>query len=188
MRNGQQTGELPWKSLTRKQIYYSVLFAKKKSIQGIIKEIEEVCEKVKSYDCVHRYLRFLGAKPFHQVPSPFISTVNVNDRLWFVNYLSKWDIEDFMNLAPSDEFFIYVSCCPNYQNDWIWTIDIDDIPENVKVRQSSKHPACIRIFLLFTAKKMLPVVKDEGHKWSGDYFIEVILAQHVILLLKNSRF
>ncbi len=41
-------------------------FAKKKSIQGIIKQIEEVREKVKSYGCVHRYLKFLGAKPFHQ--------------------------------------------------------------------------------------------------------------------------
>ncbi len=69
-------------------------FVKKKSIRGIIKDIEEVCEKVKSYGCVHRYLRFLGAKPFHHVPSPLISIANVDDRLWFVNYLSEWDIED----------------------------------------------------------------------------------------------
>ncbi len=47
-------------------------FAKQKRIQGIIKEIEEVHEKVKSYGCVHRYLRFLGAKPFHQIPNPLI--------------------------------------------------------------------------------------------------------------------
>ncbi len=37
-------------------------FAKKKIIRGIIKEIEEVFEKVKSYGCVHRYLTFLDAK------------------------------------------------------------------------------------------------------------------------------
>ncbi len=68
---------------------------------------------------------------------------------------------------------------------YVWAIDINDIPENVEVRQSSKHPACIRIFLLFTAKKMLWVVKDQGQKWSGDYFREVILAQHIIPFLKN---
>ncbi len=142
-------------------------FAKKKSIQEIIKEIEEVREKVKSYGCIHKYLRLLDAKPFHQIPSPLISIENVDDRLWFVNYLSEWDIEDFIHLAHSDEIFIYESRRPNYQNDWIWAIDINDIPENVKVRQSSKHPACIVIFLLFTAKKMLCVVKDQGQKWSG---------------------
>ncbi len=116
-----------------------------------------------------------------------ISTENVDNRLWFVNYLSKWDIEDFMNLAPSDEFFINQSRRPNYQNDRIWTIDIDDIPEHVKVRQHSKDPACIGIFLLFTAKKMLWVVKDQVQKWSGDYLREVILAQHVMAFLKNPR-
>ncbi len=141
---------------------------------------------MKSFGCVHRYLRFLGAKPFHQVPYPLISKANVDNRLWFVNYLSEWDIEDFMHLAPSDEFFIYESRRPNYQNDRIWAIDIDDIPENVKVRQRSKHPAGIRIFVLFAAKKMLWVVKDQGQKWSGDYLKEVIV-QHVIPFLKNPR-
>ncbi len=102
--------------------------------------------------------------------NPLISTANVEHILWFVNYLSEWDIEDIMHLAPSDEFFIYESRRSNYQNDWIWAIDIDDIPENVKVRQSSKHHACIGIFLLFTEKKMLWVVKDHGEKSSGNYF------------------
>ncbi len=50
------------------------------------------------------------------------------------------------------------------KNDRIWAIELDNIPKNVQVRQSSKHPACIRIFLLFSVKKMLWVVKDEGQK------------------------
>ncbi len=158
-------------------------FAKKKSIRGIIKEIEDVHEKVKS--CVHRYLRFLGAKPLHQVLSPLMSTANVDDRLWFVKFFSEWDIEDFMHLAPSHNFFIYESNLSKYQCDRIWAID--DISENVKVRQSSKHSACIRIFLLFTGKKMLYIVKDLGQKWSGDYFRDVLLAQDVILFSKNPR-
>ncbi len=144
------------------KIFIQSCFEKKKSIQGIIKEIEEVCEKMTSYCCVHRYLRFLDAKPFHQVPSPLISIENVDDRLWFVNYLSKWDIEDLMHLASSDEFFIFKSNRSNYQNDRIWAIDNDDFTENVKVKQSSKHPSCIGIFFLFTVKKMLWLVKDQG--------------------------
>ncbi len=104
-----------------------------------------------------------------------------------MNYLSEWDIEDIMHMALSDEFFINKSHCLNYQNDRILVIDIVDIPENVKVRQSSKHPACIRIFLLFTMKKMLCVVKYQEQKWNGDYFREVIHAQHVIPFMKNPR-
>ncbi len=51
------------------KIIFSPALQKRKSVQRIIKEIEEVCEKVKSYGCVYRYLRFFGTKPFNQVPS-----------------------------------------------------------------------------------------------------------------------
>lgn len=184
--NSKQESHHESLSQESKEIIQSWL-KKKKSIRELIEQIEQVRGKVKSYGSIHRYLRSLGAKPFHQVPRPLISKTNREDRLWFVNYLSNWDIDDFMHLAPSDEFFIYESRRPNYQNDRIWALDIDDIPEDVKVRQTSKYPACIGIFLLFTANKLLWVVKDQGQKWSGDYFREVILAQHVIPFLKNPR-
>ena len=111
---------------------------------------------------MHRYLRSLGANPFHQISKPLISIVNVEGRLWFVNHLKEWDIEYFMHLAPSDEIFIYESRRSNYRIDRIWAIDIDDISKDVRARQSSKHPACIGIFMLFTAKKLLWVIKEQG--------------------------
>ena len=118
------------------------------------------------------------------ISKPLISIANVEGRLWFVNYLKELDIEDFMHASRTVRW-IFLSMRTVIQTIkmieyWQLLVDIDDISEDVRVRQSSKHSACIEIFLLFTAKKMLWVIKEHGLKGSGNYFIETILAQYVI--------
>ena len=76
---------------------------------------------------------------------------------------------------------------PNFQNDRIWALRNDDIPEELKQRQVSKHPKCLGIFVMFTAKRMLVVVKENGESWSGQYFRDIVLAEHVIPFLKDGQ-
>ncbi|CAF1488651.1 unnamed protein product [Adineta ricciae] len=44
---------------------------------------------------------------------------------------------------------------------------------------------CIGIFIMFTAKKILWVLKEEEQFWDGAYFREIILQQHVFPFLRN---
>ena len=44
---------------------------------------------------------------------------------------------------------------------------------------------CIGVFLCFTAKRMVWVVKENGQSWDGDYFRGTILIDNVMLFLKN---
>ena len=50
-----------------------------------------------------------------------------------------------------------------------------------------KNQACIGILFIFTAKKLLWVIKDKGESWTGEYFRDVILMEHVILFLKDEK-
>ena len=169
------------------QIIVSSLAKEKKSIRKLQKDILEIRGKRRSYGAIRNFLVSLGAKPFHQTPGPKISQKNKEDRLWFCDYLSNWEDDDFLFVAPSDEFYIYEERRPNFQNDRIWALNIDDIPEEVKVRGVSKHPKCVGVFLMFTAKRLMWVVKEKGCSWDGNYFRQEILAHNVIPFLKNKR-
>ena len=92
-----------------------------------------------------------------------------------------------MLVAPSDEFFIYQDRRPNYKNDIIWALNIEDIPDEVKTRQISKHTKCIGVFLCFTAKRLMWVTKEAGQSWTGDYFRDNVLSKEVIPFLKDRR-
>ena len=82
--------------------------------------------------------------------------------MWFCDFLGEWDPEDFLFLAPSDEFFIYETRKPNSQNDRIWALNIKDIPQELKVREIGRSTKYIGVFLCFTAKRMMWVVKENG--------------------------
>lgn len=172
-------------SLESQEIITSGLAKERKSIRGLQKEIERVRGKKKSTTTIHRFLHSIGAQAFHQTPAPRISEKNKEDRLWFCDFLKNWDEDDFLFLAPSDEFFVYEDRRPNFQNDRIWAQNINDIPEELKLREKSKHPSCVGIFLMFTAKRLMWVIKDKGQSWDGTYFRDVVLVQHVIPFLKN---
>lgn len=169
------------------EIITSTLAKEKKSIRALQKEIEDVRGKRRSTGAIFNFLHSIGAKPFHQIRGPKISAKNVEDRMWFCEFLEDWDEDDFLFLAPSDEFFIYEERRPNYQNDRVWALDNSDIPQELKIREVSKHPKCVGVFLLFTAKRLMWVVKEKGESWNGQYFREVILKEHVIPFLKDKN-
>ncbi|CAF3163083.1 unnamed protein product [Rotaria sp. Silwood2] len=50
-----------------------------------------------------------------------------------------------------------------------------------------KHQPCIEIFIMFTAKKLLWVIKDKDESWISQYFRDKILTQNVFPLLKNKE-
>ncbi|CAF1074391.1 unnamed protein product [Adineta ricciae] len=54
-------------------------------------------------------------------------------------------------------------------------------------REIVKNQACIRIFVIFTAKKLHWVIKDKGESWTGQYFRDKILTENVIPFLKNKK-
>lgn len=101
------------------------------------------------------------------------------------DWLSEWTDEDFLHLAPSDEFFDFAIRKPNFQNDRIWAKDTEDIAEDERYREIVRNPTCIGIFILFTAKKLLWVLKEKGESWDGGYFRETILKENVIPFLND---
>ena len=88
-------------------IITTTLAREKKSIRALQKEIEDIRGKKRSTGAIFNFLHSIGAKPFHQIRGPKISAKNVEDRMWFCEYLEDWDEDDFLFLAPSDEFYIY---------------------------------------------------------------------------------
>ena len=99
------------------EIITSTLAKEKKSIREFQREIEEVRGKKKSVGAIFNFLHSIGAKPFHQITKPKLSAKNVEDKICFCDYLADWDENDFLFLAPSDEFFIYEERRANFQND-----------------------------------------------------------------------
>ena len=148
-------------------------------------DLQQRRKKKHSYGTVYNFLREEKAKAFHIVSKPKISARSVENRLQFCDYLRDWDENDFMHLAPSDEFFVYAERKFNFQNDRIWAYSLDDIAYEDRVREKSKYPTCIGIFLIFTAKKLTWVIKEKGESWDGDYFRDKVLADVVIPFLRN---
>jgi hypothetical protein len=101
-------------------------------------------------------------KPFHVIPKALKSETHISDRLWLCNWLRDWTEEDFVHLAPSDEFFVWAVRRPNYQNDRIWAKSIDDIEEDERYCEMIKNQVCIGIFVVFIVKRLLWVIKDNG--------------------------
>ena len=170
-----------------KDIITESLGREKKSLNQFVEEIERIRGKTKHRSSVYRFLQAQGAKPFHQTNAPKLSEKNISDRLWFCDYLSDWNSEDFLFLAPSDEFFIYESRKTNFQNDRVWALNINDIPKELKIREIGRSTRCIGVFLCFTVKRMMWVVKEHGQSWDGVYFRQNILIDRVIPFLQNTN-
>lgn len=134
---------------------------------------------------VHNYMKSIKLKPFHVIRKPLKTERHREDRLWFCEYLRDWGEEDFLHLVCSDEFYVYLHRKPNSKNDIVWATEIDEIPEHERFRQTVKHPQCIGIFVCFSSKKMMWVVKEQGESWTGQYFRETIIEQHLLPFLRN---
>lgn len=138
-----------------------------------------------SFMTVYRYMKSQNFKPFHVIRKPLKTAQHMEDRLWFCNYLSLWGEEDFLHVACSDEFYIWLFQKPNHQNDRIWALSIDDIEQHERYRLSSSHSQCIGLFICFTARKLMWVIKENGESWTGEYFRDTILQRHLIPFFQN---
>ncbi|CAF1095663.1 unnamed protein product [Adineta ricciae] len=112
---------------------------------------------------------------------PLKSETHISDRL------KDWTGEDFLHLAPSDEFYVWTVRKPNYQNDRIWVKGVEDIGDDERYGEMVKNQACIGIFIIFTAKKMYWAIKDKGESWTGQYFRDIILMRHVFPFLTDEE-
>ncbi|CAF3731401.1 unnamed protein product [Rotaria sp. Silwood1] len=146
-----------------------------KSCSVVAKEIAQKQKEYITRQTIYNYRHREGLKPFHVIPKPLKSETHISDRLWLCDWLKDWTEEDFLHLAPADEFFVWVVRRSNYQNDRIWARSIDDIEEDERYREMVKNQACIGIFVIFTAKRLHWVIKEKGESWTGQYFRDVIL-------------
>jgi len=159
----------------------------KRSSYALVKEIAAKYGGYVTQKTVNNYRHREGLKPFHVIPKPLKTETHISDRLWFCDWLRGWTLEDFLHLAPSDEFYVWTIRRPNYQNDRVWARNIEDIEDDERYREMVKNQACIGIFIIFTAKKLHWVMKEKGESWTGQYFRDVILTQHVFPFLKNEE-
>jgi transposase len=168
-----------------KQILSRETGKRKRSVRYMTALLEEERGKPRARETVRSELHRMGFKPFHTVKKPMKSELNIEDRIWFCAFLRDWGEEDFMHLAPSDEFFVYAVRKPNHQNDRIWAHSLDEIDDGERLVEVSQGVVCVGIFLCFTARSLLWVVKEKGETWSGEYFRTTILQKEVIPFLKN---
>jgi hypothetical protein len=89
------------------------------SSRKVAREILEKTRQQVSHMTVHRDRYRQGLKPLHVIAKPLKTKTHVEDRKWLGNFVDNWTEEDFLNIAPSDEFYIYVVRKSNHQNDRI---------------------------------------------------------------------
>ena len=126
-----------------------------------------------------------GLKPFHVIAKPLKTNTHIEHRKWLADFVADWAHEYFLHMASSNEFYNYVIRKPNHQNDRIYAKNIEDISEDERYREMVQTTRCIEIFVMFTAKKLLWVMKENGQSWNGKYFCKTILHQHVTPFLRN---
>jgi hypothetical protein len=158
-----------------------------KSCSIVAKEIAEKQKEYVTRRTINNYRDREGLKLFHVIAKLLKSENHISDRLWLCDWLKDWTEEDFLHLAPSDEFYVWAVRRANYQNDRIWARSIDDIEDDERYHEMVKNQACIGSFVIFTAKRLHWVMKDKGESWTGQYFRDIILIENVSPFLKNRK-
>ncbi|CAF0850941.1 unnamed protein product [Didymodactylos carnosus] len=105
----------------------------KRSSYTLVKEIAAKYKEYVTPKTIDNYRHREGLKPFHVIPKPLKTETHISDRLWLCDWLRDWTQEDFLHLAPSDEFYVWTIRRPNYQNDRVWARSIEDIEDDIKI-------------------------------------------------------
>lgn len=130
-------------------------------------------------------LRRRGARPFKFFKVPMLTVLNVATRVAMTNWIfGAWVKADCDRLMCSDEFFVWATRGPNNQNDRIWAHHRSDVRHLLESPQTHS-PTCVGIFLLFSMKRMMWVIKPHGQNWNGEYFREIVLKRNVIPFMLN---
>ncbi|CAF0742559.1 unnamed protein product [Didymodactylos carnosus] len=101
-----------------------------KSCSIVAREIAEEQKEYVTGRTINNYRHREGLKPFNVIPKPLKTETYISNRLWLCDWLEDWTEEDFLHLAPSDEFYVWIVRRPNYQNDRIWALNVEDIEED----------------------------------------------------------
>ena len=109
------------------------------------RDIQQRREKTTSREVIPLFRQRHGLEAWHEIPKPHKTKLNTEDRLWFVDFLREWDKSSFLHLAMSDEFFIYVMRRLNFQNDRIWSLTPDEIPDEEHHHELIKSPECVGV-------------------------------------------
>lgn len=101
------------------------------SLQQTVEKMTEQNKQTKeSKQITHVYIinyqHHSGFKPFHVIAKPIKIPLNINNRLWFCNYLQYWDKDNFIQFVPSDEFLICTVRQPNHHNYPIWATSLSE--------------------------------------------------------------
>jgi hypothetical protein len=115
----------------------------KRSSYALVKEIAAKHKEYVVRKTVDNYRHREGLKQFHVIPRPLKIETHISDRLWFCDWLKDWTQEDFLDLAPSDEFYVWTVRRSNYQNDRVWAKSIEDIEDDERYREMVKNQVCI---------------------------------------------
>jgi hypothetical protein len=145
-----------------KNIIASAGGTRSNSSRKVPREILEKTRQQVHYSTIHRERHRQGLKPFHIISKPLKTNTHIEDQKWLANFVAHWTEEDFLHMAPSDEFSIYAIRKRNHQNDRISAKSIEDISEDERYREMVQDARCIGIFVMFTAKKVLWIPKENG--------------------------
>lgn len=99
-------------------------------------------------------------------------------------YCLEWPLCQWKRLSFADEFYVWASRRPNAQNHRVWARSRQEVAD-ILATPALAHPICVGIFLLFTAKNMVWVVKEQGDSWTGNYFRKKIIEPVVIPFFDN---
>jgi transposase len=87
-----------------KNIIASASGIRSNSSRKVARKILEKTRQQVSYSTVRRERHRQGLKPFHVISKPLKTNTHIEDRKWLANFVADWTEEDFLHIAPSDEF------------------------------------------------------------------------------------
>ncbi|CAF1001358.1 unnamed protein product [Rotaria sp. Silwood1] len=148
-------------SQTSQDIIHKASGRQRNSCSIVAKEIAKEQKKYVTGRTINNYRHREGLKPFHIIPKPLKSETHISNRLWLCDCLEDWTEEGFLQLSLSDEFYVWLVRTPIYQNDRIWILSAEDIEEDERYREMVQNQICIGIFIIFTYKRLLWVIKDK---------------------------
>ena len=155
----------------------------KKSCKQLSQEIQQHCGKTRSREVIQLFCQRQGFKTWHEIPEPCKTNwiLKIGFGLWISWESGTKAASSIWQWAMNFSFIIRR---PNFQNDRIWLLTPDEIPDEERHHELIKSPECVGVFVLFTARQMTWVIKPQVQGWDGDYF-QKVLTERIIPFLQD---
>jgi len=98
------------------------------------KDIITSASGIKNSSCrkVTREIFRKTGNPLHVIAKPLKTNTHTEDRKWLAKFVADWTEEDFLHIAPSDEFYIYVVRSEDRQNRYSYDVLQNNIEKTLK--------------------------------------------------------